>query len=347
MGGAAGWRGRQEIVQTSRRSVSCGVRRVYTARVFHTIAGSQLVERDGSVSGEAPPQPSAFTQSHVDASKAPHEFTAYDFESTSRANIEALARGCLRAWGLDAPANDAVLDQTGFPTDRIIPMLNSFGIARLPPTPPPGAGAMRSPVVTDVTEVLAVLLFSQKLPEVILPRPRVFHKPLPHIQHPGIDLVGYTRSGSGETKVFVVEVMATDSPLHPPDVVRQKRTQLLGETLGDENATRLMREFAWLHAESTNGDREVLNGLIIALQLRTLGTACSVVAVPFLVSKSGLFDPADWGPFLDSPEAFERAHIPSKVSFIAVCPRCDPLELVKSVKDVAAGSPTRPGPTRA
>ena len=302
----------------------------------------QPVDRDGSVSGEASRGDADFAPAYNDLSKLPHEFQAYHYDSDSRSSLEALAKGCVRAWGLDSPAEASVLDQTGFNPTGIVPLLNAFGIARLPSTPPRGPEAMRATVVTDVTEVLAVLLLKEKHPEVTLPRPRVFHKQLPHMQHHGIDLVGYTMGGGLPPSLLVVEVMATDSDSHPPDVVREKRRQLLGETLGDPTTVRLMRELAWLHAESRNGDRDVINRLIIELQLHSLGTATKVLAVPVLVSQSSRFKTSDWGPFLDSLQEFERAYIPSTIRFIAICPRCHPLELVDRVKVVASGGAASP-----
>lgn len=224
-------------------------------------------------------------------------------------------------------------------------MLNSFGIDRLPETPKQDSDCARHPVVTDVTEVLVVRFFGESRPHVVLPRPRVFHKELPHLQHHGLDLVGYVPDGSAVPDLFLIEVMATVSGNHPPDVVAQKRDQLLRDTLDEQKHVRLMREFAWLHAESGETARDALNLLILELQAGRLGKSSRVFATPVLVSQAEKFDISDWTPFQAATERFEKASIPAAISFLALCPTCSFVDLVDGIKARIRGrtSPAKGG----
>jgi hypothetical protein len=277
-----------------------------------------------------------FTIVHQDRSKAPHRFEAFLLSPHSGDIWRRLAEGCLRAWRLDSPTYLAAVKDSGFSSTRIGPLLNSLGAARLPVTPPDDEDVAKSAVVTDATEVLAVLFLDENLPQLVLPWPRVFHKPLPHAGHTGIDLLGYSKSGSASPhSLYVIEVMATNSQSHPPGVVHDHKRQLLDETLADPECMRLLHELTSLHAESDDVHRDVLDEMIIDIELRQLGKKRDVFAVPILVSPTGVFEPRDWSPFHTNTAAFESAPVPSKVTFYALDPNCKLVDIVDRVKAIA------------
>ncbi len=242
---------------------------------------------------------------------------------------------CLQAWRITAPAFFTV-ENTGFKSS-LVRRLNQFGLDRLPPPVAPGETSTRNPAVTDITEIIALQALEHQEPGLIFPYPRVLHKELGHVQHHGIDVLGYIRRDDSSCELVIVEVGASESSDHPPDTVADHREQLLDKTLNGRGHERLVRDLSAVHDECEEAaSRDVLNTFLVYINYGQLFISW---AAPVLVRPFGLFDEKDWGPFRTHTDDFERASLPARVWFTAVeCSLSFPqlLEAVRRAVDQAA-----------
>ena len=275
-----------------------------------------------------------------DPSRTPHRFEAYRYDRAHQDCWRALVRDCLAAWRLNAEAFYAQVEQTGFSRMRsgLQTVLNERGRSQLPGTPAEDGRVTRDPAITDLTEVLAIRVLEQAVPDLVLPYPRVLHKESYPLQHHGIDLLGY-RKENGEHLLYVIEVMASAQDAHPPQTVRDHRRQLLEETLNAPDAKRLLRDLQFVHDEADGTHRSVLNGFIIALLDTSGNNGHAVVAGAVLVVRTNCFDQKDWGPFSEHTKLFEQARIPSSVLFICIECHESFSGLLDLVKATAAAQP--------
>lgn len=266
------------------------------------------------------PDAQAFTESHREASKLPHEFVQIRHSTADAKAFSDLVASCLRAWRLGAEALSNV-EATGFSATGLRPILTTAGAALFPTIPPEDANVTRSPVVTDVTELLALAVIAHRHREMRFPYPRVLHKELRDLQHHGIDFIGI-RGAAPDQRLVLVEVMASVEAAHPPSTVRDHRVQLLDETLNAVPPKRLLDDVMTVHDEcAEDGDKEFFNAVIAALVGDAADGVPAVSAVAVLVRPSGLSDRADWKPFFDTADDFAAASVPATLLFL--CVECD------------------------
>jgi hypothetical protein len=248
---------------------------------------------------------------------AEHRFESYRFEISHLECCNQIRDACTVAWHLTAPVYLTRVPETGFQGSALGPALTPFGVSNIPVLAHPD-DITHDPVFTDLTEILALEVFHETEPGVIVPVPRVFRKESKNLQHHGIDLLGYACSVDGDYTLFVIEVMASDSSDHPPSTVRDHRRQLLDQTLNEPTLDRLRIDLGYVHAAAEDRHKPVLNGFIAALVRDRSSFTGSVVAGAVLVRPAGLLGPADSKPFHESIKAFESAIVPSRILFKGV-----------------------------
>lgn len=280
-----------------------------------------------------------------DFSHAPHAFSDYYYRPDAEA-VRELAKDCLRAWRYDLDVY-RLAEGTNFESSRIRGLVNCAGSARLDAIEIPleNSNVTRAPVVTDLTEIIAVRLLKSERADIELPHPRVMHKetgPGRPLQHHGIDAVGFVLSDD-DVRLVVVEVMASVQRRHPPSTVTAHRRQLLDDTLKEQPPLRLLEELEWLHRECKSEDEaeiiHAINSLLMAVADDSLSSNAVVEAVPVLLRPEGLADERDMEPFSGDPSDFERAAIPAVLWSATV--ECDArfTDLLRRVLDAAQGTP--------
>lgn len=261
-----------------------------------------------------------------------HEYVLYQHSAADPATLMELVGDCLRAWRLNRAPYTAPQD-TGFDLTRVQAILNAVGAAHLPSTPPEDEDVTRCVPVTDLTEVLSIRLLKGEHPKVILPYPRVMHKPVVSAQHQGIDLLGYIEAGDRFVLV-VAEVMASVEARNPPTTVRDHFWQLMDQTLDASfPSERLRQELDYLHDEAEDKHKGVLQGFLLALLDGSLGRGERVLAMPILVRRAKELNERDYRPFKEGEARADGARIPARIWFggIELDRRfCDLLDLVKA-----------------
>lgn len=249
--------------------------------------------------------------------KEPHVFSVFRFNHLAEKQWILIQDDFIASQRLTAPAFQLV-NETGFDGNKTKYRLNEYGLNLLPDLPDNPELIAKEPVITDLTEIIALHCLCKQCPGLRFPYPRVLHKEVIDGQHRGIDLLAYLEN-EGCFSLYVIEVMASAQNNHPPQTVRDHYVQLLTDTLNQEDSTRLLKELRILHSEtSDNYDKNVLNGFIVLLLSGDFNFPQGVVAVPVLVRPFGLFHVDDWKPFLEKRQEFEDALISSRVWFIAV-----------------------------
>jgi len=285
-----------------------------------------------------------FVQIVDDPSLTPHVFRAFKYVQADDPCWHSIVKGCLTAWRITADVFYDKLPTTGFQKCGLDKILNQYGQARLPSTPPEDANVTRCPCITDLTEVIAVEAIPNCLRPVKFPWLRVLHKERVPLQHHGIDMLGYILDTGGYI-LCVVEVMASVESAHPPSTVSQHKDQLLNDTLNQPGAMRLLEDLQTVHDEAANdADKGILNGFVVALVTGKLVADRSVIALPVLVRRNSEFSTSDWNPFLANTAAFEQAKIPSTVHFLALEVHdafAGLIDLVKKTAAPASGAPTK------
>ncbi len=267
-----------------------------------------------------------FTLIHKATGTEPHLFRAFQYDHTNEETWPLIVDDFLRSQRLNAQAFQQV-SEAGFNGESTQRRLNEYGLTSLPRLPNDPKEISRAPVITDLTELMALHSLRDQSPTLKFPYPRVLHKETFRNQHHGIDMLAY-REQQGEFSLYIVEVMASTENAHPPKTVREHYKQLLPETLNQEGASRLLDDLRTIHAEAREEyDKDVLNGFITVVITGQLESQQAVVATPVLIRPAGLFDEQDWRPFVDEKHNFENARIPSNVWFTSV-------ELLISFQDI-------------
>jgi hypothetical protein len=264
----------------------------------------------------------------------PHQFRAYGHDLSVESAARELVDHCLAAWRLTARAFRDTQD-AGFDGSAMEARLNALGVTLLPPTPADDADITKNPYVTDITELLALRVLDQEMPELRIPFPRVLHKEATGLQHHGVDLLGFVVD-DGTRALAAIEVMASVQDAHPPQTVRDHLKQLLEETLSERPPSRLIKDIAYVHDECDDAhDKDVLNAFIVAISEDSLERP--VLAVAILVRPPDAFSEDDWGPFRDALDDFGSAPIPGQVVFLAIECSESFAALMDRVKDAAEG----------
>lgn len=258
-----------------------------------------------------------FTLIHKAIGTEPHLFRAFQYDHTNKETWSLIVEDFLRSQRLTAQAFQQA-SEAGFNGESTQRLLNEYGLASLPQLPNDPKKVSRAPVITDLTELVALHSLRDQSPSLKFPYPRVLHKEVFRNQHHGIDLLAY-REQEGNFSLYVVEVMASTEDAHPPKTVKDHYKQILPGTLDQEGASRLLDDLQTIHAEAREEhDKEVLNGFIIVVLTGQLADHKAVVATPVLIRPTGLFHEKEWKPFIDGRHGFENARIPSKVWFTSV-----------------------------
>lgn len=272
-----------------------------------------------------------------DADVAEHQFRAFRHDDSAEPEFSALVEQCLAAWRLTADAFRET-EATGFEGEVLRACLNEHGVELLPATPADDSDITKSPFITDITEILALRMLSEELPQLRLPVPRVLHKEAYGLQHHGVDLLGFTVD-SGPQMLAAIEVMASVQDQHPPGTVRDHLKQLLEDTLKEDPPKRLVRDIAYVHDECREGaDKDVLNAFIVAIREDALEHP--VLAIAVLVRPADALGEDDWRPFRDAVDEFDRARIQGRVVFYAVECSCGFAALMDRVRAAASGKGT-------
>lgn len=257
-----------------------------------------------------------FTLIHKATGTEPHLFRAFQYDHTNKETWSLIADDFLRSQRLAAEAFQRV-SEAGFNGKSTQRLLNEYGLASLPQLPGDPKEISRAPVITDLTELIALHSLRNQSP-LRFPYPRVLHKEVFRNQHHGIDMLAY-REQEGKFSLYIVEVMASTESAHPPKTVRDHYNQLLPETLDQEGAKRLLDDLRTIHAESEEDhDKNVLNRFITVVLTGQIADHQAVVATPVLIRPRGLFHEEDWRPFVEGRHNFEKSRIPSKVWFTSV-----------------------------
>lgn len=275
-----------------------------------------------------------FSLLEKDNSLLPHKFIAFK-NNSDEVNMREIAKQCLDAWRINMAVYRSFSDtDTGFSTSHIKPLLNKLGKKRLPATPPNDHNITRNPYITDITEILSLRLIQDQHQDVVFPYPRVFHKELRGNQHHGIDLIGYFKTPDGHI-LLIVEVMASIESQHPASTVRDHLKQLLDNTLDSDDLGRLIDELEYLHDESGEEHKDIINGFLSAIINGQFNNKEDVWAVSVLVRPLNLWDKKDWRPFIKAIKKFEKAKIPSTVYYYALECNCSFDKLFDLVKNAA------------
>jgi hypothetical protein len=262
----------------------------------------------------------------------PHKFIAFN-HNPDEVILREIAEQCIEAWRMNMAVYRSFSD-TGFSPSQIKPLLNELGKNRLPKTPPNDKNITKNPYITDITEILSLRLIREQHENVIFPYPRIFHKELRGNQHKGIDLIGYIKTPAGHI-LLIMEVMASVESQHPAGTVRDHLKQLLNKTLDSNDLGRLINELEYIHDESGDEHKDVINGFLTALLNGKFNNKEDVWAVPVLVRPINLWDNKDWFPFMKASKKFEDAKIPSTVYYYALECNCTFDKLFDSVKNAA------------
>ena len=256
-----------------------------------------------------------FVQFHADNALSPHRFEAYRLDVSDGPTWSKIVDCCRAAWRLQADAVSASIRDTGFASSDA--SRNLDGRRMLPTTPREDSDVTRNSAITDLTESVALVFVADRESGLVLPYPRTLHKDLPHLQHHGIDAIGY-RVENGGYVLYVIEIMASVEADHPPRTVRDHHSQIYGETLNAVDQRRLLQDLRVVHDEAADQHKSILNGFIAALLEGALGRNQGVVACPMLFRRQGEFDRQDWLPFWESAGLYPTARIPSVVAFFGI-----------------------------
>lgn len=279
---------------------------------------------------------SEFSIIEEEMTKYPHKFIAFKHNSAHDESWKKTVERCLSSWRLNAKVYRTV-SETGFSTenfDQCIPILNDLGTKRLPSTPKEDKDITKNPFITDITEILTMKLIEHQHEGIVFPYPRVLHKELTGNQHKGIDLLGYIQTPNGHT-LLIAEVMASVDQKYPATTVREHLTQLLDDTLNKGKPERLVKELEYVHDESDEVHKDVLNNFLIALFTNDIKNKEDILAVPVLVRPISKWHRDDWEPFLKVTDKFETAAIPSTLNYYAIECDCTFSELLDRVKGTA------------
>ncbi|MFH0775597.1 MAG: hypothetical protein V2A53_08950 [bacterium] len=258
-----------------------------------------------------------FTLIYKATNTEPHLFRAFRYDHTKEEIWSLIVEDFCRSQRLDAQAFQQV-SEAGFNGESTQRLLNEYGLASLPQLPDDPTKVTQAPVITDLTELIALNSLLDQEHSLKFPYPRVLHKETFRNQHHGIDMLAY-KEQQGNFSLYIVEVMASAENAHPPKTVKDHYRQILPETLDQERASRLLDDLRTIHAEAREEhDKEVLNGFIIVVLTGQLADHQAVVATPVLIRPRGLFDEKDWKPFAETTHNFEKARISSKVWFTSV-----------------------------
>lgn len=273
-----------------------------------------------------------FSLIEQDISKSPHKFIAFKHHSDHDSSFLETVKSCLKAWRITADAYKNISD-TGFKSDnidKVLPLLNELGKSRLPQTPVEDKNITRCPFITDVTEIVSMGLIKSQFNNVVLPYPRVLHKELKGTQHKGIDLLGYIETQNGHI-LLIIEIMASVENNYPASTVRDHLKQILDHTLKGNNE-RLLRELEYIHDETDDSHKDIINGFLVALCGKEFNNKEDVLAVPVMVRPVNKWNNDDWKPFLTATQEFEQAEVPSTVCYYAIECDCNFSELLNRIK---------------
>lgn len=261
----------------------------------------------------------AFAVIGEDLGSSPHLFAAFRYAPPVGDDTwTRITQLCLKSWRLTAAAYIARVEETGFKGGDCIRRLNDAGVTRLPDTPPENSEVTKNRHVTDMTEILALVALDELVGPVTFPYPGVLHHDAEKAQHRGIDLIGYTQNDE-EYALLISEVMATNQArAGTPSTVTQHHRQLLADTLNQDGLGRLLYSLSAVHDEASESQQQVLGAFIAAALDGSLKDEGAVIASPVLVRKNGKFTAADWKPFLNGVDGFEKAKVPATVMFLAI-----------------------------
>lgn len=256
-----------------------------------------------------------------------------DFYSVDCANdslLKSLAEHCIKAWRLEASAFWELITPTGFQTAEI-QKLTQQACAMLPNTPADNKDITKSPYITDLTEMLCVEFVKEFKRDLVMPFPRVFHKELSNNQHKGIDIIGY-ETVNGQHKLYIIEIMASVEAKSPPGTEKEHFTQLHKNTLNDKDKKRLMKELTYIHDESDQIHKDILNGFIVKLLQNDINDTELNQAVSMLVRPAGKNQNTDFDTFKKKASNFSSAHVKATVSCFGLNCNVTFAELMNKVK---------------
>lgn len=267
--------------------------------------------------------------------KSPHKFIAFKYHTDDEDSFSETAQTCLQAWRITADIYKNKIVDTDFKDDNIsdvVTALNALGRSRLPETPIEDSDITKNPYITDITEIISMNLIGKEFSDITIPYPRVLHKEAVGNQHKGIDLIGYIETQAGHI-LLIIEVMASVEDKYPAATVRQHFTQLMDQTLKNNN-DRLIKELVYIHDEADDSFKDIINGFLVATYTKEFNNKEDVLAVPVMVRPINKWHNNDWKPFLTATQEFEQANIPSTVCYYAIECDCNFSELLDHIKRV-------------